>query len=88
MLYQEVPIGDGRVMATVGYTVEDDTYCIVCSITARGVDYDIGVFEEPQLESIADLLEAGHNGAVRAARSDYLADRAADRDAFHAAYGE
>ena len=88
MLYQEIPIGDGRVMATVGYTIEDDTYCIVCSITVRGVDYDIGVFEEPQLEFIADQLAAGHDGAIRSARSDYLADCAADRDAFRSAYEE
>ena len=85
MLYQKLKIGDGLVDAVIGYVVEDDAYFVIESITVSGVSYDIGVFEEAQLERIADKLANGHDLAVRESESEHRADMAAGHAEFREA---
>lgn len=86
--HQVLNIGEDQHQVTVEYSMDDDTYAVVDKIIYEGREIPVGLFDMPQIESIAETLEAGHAAVLRELDWEHKADMAADREAFRAAYGD
>lgn len=87
MYHQVLNIGEDRFQVTVEYDM-DDQYAVVDKIIYEGREIPVGLFDLPQIESIASTLEAGHHEVLRELDWLHAEDKAADRDAFNAAYSD
>lgn len=85
MYHQVLNIGEDRIQVTVEYSI-DEQYAVVDKIIYDGREIPVGLFDLPQIESIASTLEAGHHEVLREMDWQHSEDKAADRDAFREAY--
>jgi len=89
MYHQVLNIGEDAIQVTVEYSMDDDTYAVVDKIILQGgQEVPVGLFDLRQIESIASTLEAGHHEVLRELDWIHAEDKAADRDAFNAAYND
>ena len=85
--HQVLNIGEDAIQVTVEYSI-DEQYAVVDKIIYEGREIPVGLFDLPQIESIASTLEAGHHEVLRELDWLHAEDKAADRDAFNAAYND
>lgn len=85
MYHQVLNIGEDRFQVVVEYDM-DDQYAVVNRILYEGREIPVGLFDLPQIESIASTLEAGHHEVLRELDWQHSEDKAADRDAFRETY--
>lgn len=85
MYHQVLNIGEDRFQVVVEYDM-DDQYAVVNRILYEGREIPVGLFDMPQIESIASTLEAGHHEVLREMDWQHSEDKAADRDHFREAY--
>lgn len=85
--HQVLNIGEDAIQVTVEYSI-DEQYAVVDKIIYEGREIPVGMFDLPQIESIASTLEAGHHEVIRELDWLHAEDKAADRDAFNAAYND
>ena len=85
--HQVINIGEDAIQVTVEYSM-DEQYAVVDKIIYDGREIPVGLFDLPQIESIALTLEAGHAAVLRELDWLHAEDKAADRDAFDAAYND
>lgn len=85
MYHQVLNIGEDRFKVVVEYDM-DEQYAVVNRILYEGREIPVGLFDLPQIESIASTLEAGHHEVLREMDWQHSEDKAADRDAFREAY--
>ena len=86
MYHQVLSIGEDRLQVVVEYDMDDDTYAVVDKIIYEGREIPVGLFDLPQIESIASTLDAGHHEVLREMDWQHSEDKAADRDVFREAY--
>lgn len=85
--HQVLNIGEDAIQVTVEYSMDDDTYAVVDRIILQGgQEVPVGLFDLPQIESIASTLEAGHHEVLREMDWQHKADMAEDRDHFRETY--
>ena len=85
MYHQVLNIGEDRFQVVVEYDM-DEQYAVVNRVLYEGREIPVGLFDLPQIESIASTLEAGHHEVLREMDWQHSEDKAADRDAFREAY--
>ena len=85
MYHQVLNIGEDRFKVVVEYDM-DEQYAVVNRVLYEGREIPVGLFDLPQIESIASTLEAGHHEVLREMDWQHSEDKAADRDAFREAY--
>lgn len=86
MYHQLQAIGEEGLVAEIEYRIEDEDIPVITKITVDQTAIPIGVFDLPQLESMADKLSAGHGDVMRGlvddARIDAWEARRADMEAY------
>ena len=87
MYHQILHIGEECVPCVVEYVIEDGGVYINKIVIVGGNEVPVGIFEIEAIEDMTHRLAKGHDRVLAELYSMYCADRAADNDAFRAAYG-
>ena len=89
MYHQILKLGDDAVPCVIEYTEDDTGVFVIEKITViNGPAIPVGIFEYDAIEDMADRLARGHDRVIAELDAEYRADRAQERDAFRAAYGD
>ena len=89
MYHQDLHIGEERIPAVIEYSEDECGPLVIDKIVIiNGPAVPVGIFETEAIEDMTHRLAKGHDRVLAELHSMYLEDRAADNDAFRAAYGD
>ena len=88
MYHQILHVGEESVPCVVEYVIEDGGVYINKIIIVGGNEVPVGIFETEAIEDMTHRLTKGHDRVISDLDAEYRADRAQNRDAFRAAYGD
>lgn len=88
MYHQVLNIGDGDLPVTISYGIDDDCGVLFIESIKAGDFELLGYFEPEHLKGIEHRLWKRHDALIREMDWLHAEDKAADRDAFNAAYND
>lgn len=86
--HQVLNIGDGDLPVTIDYSIDEDCNVLFVESIKAGSFELLGYLASAQIESIEQRLAMIHDSVVREMDWLHAEDKAADRDAFNAAYND
>ena len=88
--HQILHIGEELVPAVIEYSHDEDMDVFVIDkiVIVNGPAVPVGIFEIEVIEDMMHCIALGHDRVISDLDAKSRADRAQDRDAFRAAYGD